>query len=136
MQLADIASTRATCARRKVGCVLVDHDNRIIGMGYNGVARGMAHCNESHPCDAASSPSGTNLDGCEAIHAEQNALMHCQDTLKIKACYTTTLPCMHCIKLLMNTSCESIYYRDTYVTINAVTNLWVIKAGRVLCHVP
>jgi dCMP deaminase len=136
MQLADVAATRATCLRRKVGCVLIDHQNRIIGMGYNGVARGLSHCNEEHPCSGARSPSGTNLEGCEAIHAEQNALMHCQDTLKIKACYTTTLPCLHCVKLLMNTSCETIYYRDSYSTYDEVKRLWEEKAGRVLCHVP
>jgi hypothetical protein len=39
-------------------------------------------------------PSGTGLDVCEAIHAEQNALLQCKDVEQIDTAYVTAMPCM------------------------------------------
>lgn len=136
MQLALTTAKRSTCLRRAVGCVLLDKNNHVIATGYNGVARGQNHCNErvkirikvlttewkvpyepfSHlyACHGARSPSGTNLDACKAIHAEQNALLQCKDVEAIVACYTTTSPCVTCTKLLLNTGCQTIYYNEEY----------------------
>jgi len=72
LKMAELVSTRATCARRKVGCVLVNSRKHILATGYNGVASGMPHCIDE-PCPGANYPSGEGLDKCEAIHAEQNA---------------------------------------------------------------
>jgi dCMP deaminase len=111
--LALLASTRATCCRRRVGCVLVDKHNHIMATGYNGVPRGMAHCTDE-PCAGATMASGTGLDKCLATHAEQNALLQCRDVEAIAAAYCTTAPCMTCIKLLMNTGCRTIYFLEDY----------------------
>lgn len=153
MGVAELTAQRSTCARRAVGCVLLNSRNHIIATGYNGVAAGQPHCNEitsadvktftvgatpvnsmvvaehyANACPGALSPSGTNLDGCRAIHAEQNALLQCQDVYKISACYVTTAPCMTCIKLLLNTSCQTIFYREAYAQPEAL-ELWR-QAGR------
>lgn len=104
---------RSTCGRRKVGCVLTDVHGRILSTGHNGVAKGEPHCTE-HPCPGASCPSGMGLELCEAIHAEQNALMFCPDVMKIHACYTTASPCITCVKMLMNTSCQAIHFIEEY----------------------
>lgn len=116
MEVAKITSERSTCSRRAVGCVIVDHHYRIIATGYNGVPSGITHCIES-PCTGADLPSGTGLDRCLAIHAEQNALMQCSDTKRIHAIYTTTFPCMHCLKMILNTSVKVLYYKEAYAGI-------------------
>ena len=113
MGVAFALANRSTCARRSVGCVLLDEHMRIIGTGYNGVARGLSHCADD-PCPGALLPSGEGLDLCEAIHAEANALLHCPDTLKIHTAVITHSPCIHCVKLLMNTSCKRIIYSIEY----------------------
>jgi dCMP deaminase len=123
MLMAQVISMRATCARRSVGCVLVDWRDHVIATGYNGVPSGMPHC-ISKPCPGATAPSGTGLDLCEAIHAEQNALLQCKDTNLIKACYCTTLPCIHCIKLLMNTSCQFIFFLELYSNSKEIIDRW------------
>lgn len=46
MALAEVAATRTTCIRRGVGCTLADKQGHVLAIGYNGVARGMHHCNE------------------------------------------------------------------------------------------
>lgn len=45
LKLADLVSTRATCDRAHMGCVLV-RDNNIIATGYNGSIKGLPHCND------------------------------------------------------------------------------------------
>lgn len=128
INIAVLTSTRSTCLRRQVGCVLTNRYNYIIATGYNGVAAGMAHCNETTPCAGAHAPSGTNLDLCEAIHAEQNALLQCPDVHTIRRCYTTTAPCVTCVKLLLNTSCQEIIFLQPYPH-TAAKQLWE-RAGR------
>jgi dCMP deaminase len=41
-QLAQVTSTRSSCERLQVGCVLV-RDNRVISQGYNGYMAGCPH---------------------------------------------------------------------------------------------
>lgn len=137
MKLALLTAQRTTCCRRAVGCVLLNARGHVLATGYNGVAAGLPHCNEHdqfhptgfpHACSGATAPSGTNLDGCQAIHAEQNALLQCKDIYQIHTAYVTASPCMTCAKLLLNTSCERIVYVEEYPH-NEAGKLWT-GAGR------
>lgn len=139
LHLARVTAERATCLRRSVGCVLLDHRGRILATGYNGVARGMPHCNEvtgqiegdhtyRHACSGANSSSGTNLDGCEAIHAEQNAVAYLVDPDRVFFCCCTTSPCITCVKILLNTECQEIHFYEAYPHV-AARELWE-RAGR------
>lgn len=113
LRMARLVSERGTCARRKVGCVLVNGRNHVLATGYNGVPSGMPHCIEV-PCSGADCESGTGLELCDAIHAEQNALLQCRDVFEIQAIYCTTAPCKTCVKLLANTSCQTIVFSESY----------------------
>lgn len=113
MDIARTLAKRATCSRRQVGCVLVDKYNHIIGSGYNGVGKGLDHCTET-PCPGAKLQSGSGLDICQAIHAEQNALLQCRDVQSIHVAYTTTSPCLHCAKLFLNTGVKLIVFDELY----------------------
>lgn len=136
IKMAILVASRSTCLRRAVGCVLVNAQGHVLSTGYNGVAAGLPHCNDEvhsyggfhtvdHPnaCPGADARSGVDLDACEAIHAEQNALLQCRDVSKIATCYVTTFPCVTCTKLLLNTSCRRIVYVEEYTTSGA--ELWI-----------
>ena len=122
LKMAKLVSERGTCARRKVGCVFVNKRNHVIATGYNGNPSGFVHCIDD-PCEASKSLSGTDLDKCKAIHAEQNAILQCKDVYDIDRVYTTLEPCIHCIKLLLNTSANQIIYGEKYVHTEA-RELW------------
>jgi len=150
MRLATITAGRTTCFRRAVGCVLLNARGHVVATGYNGVAAGLPHCNEvktvdnhtqqltihsfPHACSGAREPSGTNLDSCQAIHAEQNAMLQCSDVYSIDACYVTVSPCVTCCKLLLNTGCKRIVYAVEYPHPTA-KELWV-RAGRTWEQLP
>ena len=134
MNMVEVVAQRSTCVRRKAGCVLVDVRGHILATGYNGVASGLPHCMEGEDwtnigmCPGRAAPSGDNLDGCSAIHAEQNALLQCGDVHRIVTAYVSASPCMTCTKLLMNTSCERIVFEVPYPQPSA-RDLWEF-AGR------
>jgi dCMP deaminase len=113
LQLAKIVGLRSTCARRAVGCVLVDQNNHVMATGYNGVHSGAIHCLD-RPCSAATSKSGEGLEECKAIHAEVNALVQCADVQSIYAVYCTASPCVHCMRLILNTSAERVVFHERY----------------------
>jgi dCMP deaminase len=82
-------------------------------MGYNGVPQSMPHCTDS-PCPGASFPSGQGLEKCQAIHAEQNAVVLLNDPRAVHTAYVTVSPCQSCVKLLLATSCLRIVCGDAY----------------------
>ena len=82
-----------SCARRGTGCILVDAQGRVLSAEHNGVGAGQTRCEHIH-CPGVSAPSGTGLNLCEAIHAEENALQMCADVYKIHTVYCTTAPCL------------------------------------------
>jgi dCMP deaminase len=130
LNIAASLAQRATCSKLAVGCVLTDKHDRIIGSGYNGVPRGVPHCIDA-PCAGACAPKGSDL--CQAVHAEQNALLTCKDPEQIMYCYTTHAPCLRCAKMLLNTSCTGIFYAaETYEV--AAKELWV-STRRTWAHV-
>lgn len=130
LSIAQLVSQRGTCIRRKVGCVLVDERNKILATGYNGVASKQPHCVDS-PCPGANFKSTKGLDECQAVHAEQNAILQCADVRQVHKIYCTDSPCMSCTKLLLNTLCETIVYIRLYDA--KALSFW-IKAGKKTLH--
>ena len=131
LRMATLVATRGTCARRAVGCVLVDNHGYVAATGYNGNGRGQTHCIDK-PCAGAHYKSGDGLDKCEAIHAEQNALLQCKNTQELKECYITLSPCVMCVKMLLNTSVSHIIFIEEYVNTDA-ERIWK-NAGRLWTH--
>jgi dCMP deaminase len=97
--IANVVSTRATCPRRQVGCVIT-YNKRILATGYNGAKPGHPHCLQSG-CVMVSGH-------CKrSVHAEINALdQYLQPELSIRilnkgeglVMYCTLQPCHKCEK--------------------------------------
>lgn len=122
LNVAYTLSKRSTCGRRKVGCVLTDEANQVVATGFNGVPSKHPHCIDS-PCPGASSPSGTDLDACYAIHAEINAI--CQlSGKKAHNAYVSCTPCPACAKALVAAGIKRVY----------VTEFYSDRAGADYCH--
>lgn len=99
-------SSRSTCLRDKVGCILVDKEGYVLATGYNGVASGAPHCTQK----TCKKKKGK----CNAIHAEMNALIQCRSPSTIHTCYCTKSPCRTCAYLLLNTSCQRVIFNEEY----------------------
>lgn len=74
LDIALAVSKRSPCLRRHYGCVIVK-DNIIIATGYNGSPRGEENCCDYGVCKRADAERYSNYESCNAVHAEQNALI-------------------------------------------------------------
>jgi dCMP deaminase len=117
IDIAGLVSERSTCLRRKVGAVLV-RDKRILSTGYNGAARGLAHCDQVGCLrEAMSIPSGERIEVCRGIHAEQNALVQAATfgiNVSEATLYCTHEPCITCSKMLLNAGIRQFVVAQTY----------------------
>ena len=122
MSLALLAAQRASCPRRKVGCVLVNADHHVVSTGYNGPPKGMVNCTDI-PCGGQLHASGQGLNSCVAVHAEINAFDQAGNRLNtVVEMYLTCGPCCSlCTEQFLKlysegkfSSLQRIYYFDKY----------------------
>ncbi|KAH7927271.1 dCMP deaminase [Leucogyrophana mollusca] len=136
MTLADLASQRSNCMKRRVGAILV-REHRIVATGYNGTPRGVMNCNEggcAH-CNRLSSGDGSE---CLCLHAEENALLEAgRDRVGRNAIlYCNTCPCLKCTIKVIQSGVTRVVYNLSYKVDEASAKLFK-EAGIELCrHVP
>ena len=117
MSIAEQVAGRSTCLRRATGALLVK-DKRILATGYNGVPKGLAHCEEVGCIrEQRHIPSGSHHELCRGIHAEQNAVIQAAKhgiAMDGATAYCTHQPCVLCAKILLNAGVVDIVYREPY----------------------
>ena len=90
--LAEFSSIRSHDIETQVGCVIVDNNNHVIGLGYNGVCSGV---------DDKDLPNKRPNKYPFIVHAEQNALANMSlKSSSEKRAYITAYTCSVCAKLL------------------------------------
>ena len=122
IEIAKVVSSRATCMRRKYGAVIVK-DNVIISTGYNGAPRGIENCIDLKKCirKEQNIPSGERYELCEAVHAEQNAVINAPpERMKGAAIYIAGFeednsfangkPCKLCERMIRNSQITDVVY--------------------------
>lgn len=91
MGLAKVVAQRSHDIHTQHGCVITDHNNRILGVGYNGFPRGM---------DDKLLPTNRPDKYHWMIHAERNALSNCTIRPDNGIAYVTGQSCNDCIMAL------------------------------------
>ncbi len=120
MELTEQVASWSSCYKsdRQVGAIIVKN-KRILTTGYNGAPEGVKSCKERGEClrmknDIA---SGTRLELCYAVHAEQNAIVQAARLgilLEGATLYCTHQPCVICAKMIINAGIKRIVYKDGY----------------------
>lgn len=105
ISIAETASLRSEDPYKKVGACVLNCSNRIVGVGYNGLASGKK------------SPKGFWKDRDKRrpfmIHAEANALMNIKrGEAELLAC--TLLPCKACATLIAAHGIKKVIYKEIY----------------------
>ena len=124
IEIAKVVSSRSTCLRRKYGAVVVK-DRVIISTGYNGSPRGMKNCVDVNKCPRQEQniPSGERYELCEAVHAEQNAIINGPpERMKGAAIYIAGFeedksfaagnPCKLCDRMIRNAQITEVVYLE------------------------
>ena len=117
MEIARVVAKRSNCSRRQVAAVIVK-ENHLLSTGYNGTPRGVKNCFDGGcPRCAGHAPSGSSLEECLCVHAEQNAI--CQAArygidVSGATIYITLSPCLTCAKLIINAGIKEVVYAGDY----------------------
>jgi dCMP deaminase len=111
MGVALLAAARSKDARKRNGACIVSADNKILGVGYNGLPRG---CDDSDPSyweDIDEDPLRSRHS--YIVHAELNAILNCT-TLPLKGCtiYATQFPCPRCVQALIQVGIRRVVYLE------------------------
>ena len=117
MGLAHLSGLRSKDPNTQVGACIVDKDNKVVSIGYNGMPRG---CNdEDYPWDR----EGGFLDTKYAfvVHAELNAILNASRSVNDCSIYVSLFPCNECAKaIIQNRIKKVIYESDKYATADNV----------------
>jgi len=109
---------RSTCTRAKVGAVIV-RDRSILATGYNGAPAVLPHCLDIGCLVYESrTPDGEIEQNCyRTIHAEMNAIAQAAkngNAIRDADIYVTHTPCIHCLKVLINSGMRTVHYEKEY----------------------
>ena len=118
MGIALLSAQRSKDSSTQVGSCIVNQDNKILSMGYNGMPTG---------CDDDEMPwsrEGDTLNSKYAFvcHAELNAILNYSGgSLKGTRIYSTLFPCNECAKAIIQSGIrEVIYLSDKYADTDGV----------------
>lgn len=135
LKIALAVSKRSTCLKRHYGCVIVK-DDRIVSTGYNGAPRGEVNCCDLGKCKRPDAERYSDYTSCEAVHAEQNAIISasaeelkgatlylaCEqievtEPLGINVVYEdeSPVPCPLCMRMIKNASISKVVNRKGVV---------------------
>ena len=111
MRIAHVISQRSKDPSTQGGAVLVDQDNIVVGLGYNGFPRGIK--DEQLPWERKGDFLETKY--AYVVHAEENAVYNANAQTKDCKLYCTLFPCNECVKtIIQNGIKEIIYESDKY----------------------
>jgi len=108
MTFAQVASKKSKDPSTKVGACIVDTENRVVGLGYNGFPK---------YCDDNIFPFVREGEFLEtkyayAVHAEPNAILNATKNTHGCKMYVTLYPCNECAKLIIQAGIKEIIYLE------------------------
>ena len=121
MGIALLSSQRSKDPNTQVGSCIVNNENRIMSVGYNGMPCGCSDNDFSWSRDA----EGLDSKYLYVCHAELNAILNFQGG-NLVGCrvYTTLFPCNECTKAIIQKGIKEVIYlsdkhADTFATMAA-----------------
>lgn len=120
MSLAKVIAMRSKDPATQVGAVIVDENNHILSLGYNGAPIGFK--DQSFPWSKVGSELDTKY--MFVCHAEMNAISNYdgnKEKLKNAKVYVTLFPCNECAKLIIQNGIKEVIYGcDKHADSNSV----------------
>lgn len=112
MGVAKLSSLRSKDCVTKVGACIINSQNRIVGIGYNGMPYGCE--DEKFPWGKEGKYVDTKY--AYVVHAEPNAILNATVPLNGSTMYVTEFPCNECAKLIIQSGISKIIYlSDKYI---------------------
>ncbi|OGH87461.1 MAG: cytidine deaminase [Candidatus Magasanikbacteria bacterium RIFOXYC2_FULL_42_28] len=118
MRMTHVIAERSKDPSSQVGSIVVDKNNVVLGMGYNGFPRGI----EADQLPWEREGAFLNTKYAYMCHAEENAIYNANMSVKGGRVYSCLFPCNECAKtIIQNGVVEVIYESDKYHDVDAFT---------------
>jgi len=106
MSVANLSSMRSKDPRTKVGACIVNENNHIVGVGYNGFPVGIS--DDEFPWSKEGDFLETKYP--YVVHAEQNAILNAHVSVRGCRIYTSSFPCHECAKYIIQSGVKEVIY--------------------------
>ena len=120
MAIAKLSSLRSKDPSTQVGACIVDKNNRILSIGYNGTPNGFE--DSKFPWQREGDPKETKY--YYVVDAERNAIINYRGSrkdLEGAKIYVDLFPCNECAKAIIQSGIKTIYYIcDKYASTDGV----------------
>jgi len=117
MSIANLSRLRSKDPMTKVGACIVNANNHIVGVGYNGFPVGIS--DTDFPWEREGDFLETKYP--YVVHAEQNAILNAHADLRGARIYVSLFPCHECAKYIIQSGiAELIYVHDKYANTDSV----------------
>ncbi len=112
MSIAVLSSFRSKDKKTQTGACIANENKRIVGVGYNGLPKGLDDNNPLFWQDEDDN-SVINSKHTYVIHAEQNAIHNrISQSIENSTLYVTLFPCKECAKSICQTGIKKVIYLD------------------------
>jgi dCMP deaminase len=110
MSVAFLSAMRSKDPSTQVGACIVNDDNKIVGIGYNGFPRG---CNDTKLPWSRTGNTSLDTKYPYVCHAEMNAILNKNEAnITGSRMYVALFPCNDCAKLIIQSGIKEIIYLD------------------------
>lgn len=106
MGIAQLSSKRSKDPKTQVGACIVNHENKIVGIGYNGFPKGIS--DDDFPWHDQGDYLQTKYPF--VVHAEANAILNASQNLNDCKLFVTLFPCNECTKLIIQSGIKELVY--------------------------
>ncbi|NLH64397.1 MAG: dCMP deaminase family protein [Erysipelotrichaceae bacterium] len=108
MGLAHLSALRSKDPSTQVGAAIVDENHRVVSVGYNGFPSGVSDA------DFPWQRVGGVLESKYAfvVHAELNAILNSQRSVRGCTIYVSLFPCNECAKAIIQSGIKKIVYES------------------------
>ena len=108
MGIAHLSSSRSKYPNTQVGACSVNENNRIVGIGYNGLPKGCE--DDIFPWEREGEFLDTKYP--YVVHAELNAILNSTVNLANCRIYVSLFPCNECAKAIIQSGITEIVFED------------------------
>ena len=117
MGIAHLSALRSKDPSTQVGAVIVDPENKVVSIGYNGFPKGCS--DDEYPWVNEGSSLETKY--VYVVHAELNAILNSPRSVKGCKIYVSLFPCHECAKAIIQAGIQEIVYEsDKYAESESV----------------
>jgi dCMP deaminase len=132
MSIAVLSSFRSKDSKTQNGACIVNSQKKVVGVGYNGMPRGLDDSDERFWNDSDDSDI-INSKHSYVVHAEANAIYN-KNYADISGgtLYVTCFPCRECAKAIIQNGIKKVVYqwiKEKHVDINKTVEIMFNESG-------